>query len=165
MPAGRAAQLPRISGLDAADVAERPPNDNESATVRFRPAHRRVVDPAHALTTDSLGPSWSSGPPLVAIIAVAPLLLSPSAVSDSNRYVEARRAERSIPRPPARRRVWQDVVGAEMVFTLVLAGGLQQEFGPRDEILRKIVARSAKAPAAGGNLKIVSDSSGGGQKI
>jgi PrtD family type I secretion system ABC transporter len=47
---------------------------------------------------------------------------------------------------------------------LVLANGAQQDFGPRDEILRKIVRRPA-APvpaAAAGNLKVVSDTTGGG---
>src|SRR5262245_36284255 len=47
---------------------------------------------------------------------------------------------------------------------LVLANGGQQDFGPRDEILRKIVRRPA-APvpaAAAGNLKVVSDTTGGG---
>jgi PrtD family type I secretion system ABC transporter len=47
---------------------------------------------------------------------------------------------------------------------LVLANGAQQDFGPRDEILRKIVRRPA-APvpaAAAANLKVVSDTTGGG---
>ena len=47
---------------------------------------------------------------------------------------------------------------------LVLANGVQQDFGPRDEILRKIVRRPA-APvpaAAAANLKVVSDTTGGG---
>ena len=47
---------------------------------------------------------------------------------------------------------------------LVLANGARQDFGPRDEILRKIVRRPA-APvpaAAAGNLKVVSDTTGGG---
>jgi ATP-binding cassette, subfamily C, type I secretion system permease/ATPase len=49
---------------------------------------------------------------------------------------------------------------------LVLANGGQQDFGTRDEILRKIVRRPAPPPAAAaavGNLKIVSDTTGGGQ--
>jgi ATP-binding cassette, subfamily C, bacterial PrsD len=49
---------------------------------------------------------------------------------------------------------------------LVLANGAQQDFGPRDEILRKIVRRvhPPEAAAAGaGNLKVVSDTTGGGQ--
>jgi len=49
---------------------------------------------------------------------------------------------------------------------LVLANGAQQDFGPRDEILRKIVRRPAPPPAAAaavGNLKVVSDTTGGGQ--
>jgi ATP-binding cassette, subfamily C, type I secretion system permease/ATPase len=51
---------------------------------------------------------------------------------------------------------------------LVLANGAQQDFGPRDEILRKIVRRvpppvTATATAATGNLKVVSDTTGGGQ--
>jgi PrtD family type I secretion system ABC transporter len=43
---------------------------------------------------------------------------------------------------------------------LFLVNGLQQGFGPRDEILRKITIRPATAPAPGGNLKVVSDSTG-----
>jgi PrtD family type I secretion system ABC transporter len=49
---------------------------------------------------------------------------------------------------------------------LVLANGVQQDFGPRDEILRKMVRRPAPSPAAvaaAGNLKVVSDTTGGGQ--
>jgi PrtD family type I secretion system ABC transporter len=49
---------------------------------------------------------------------------------------------------------------------LVLANGGQQDFGPRDEILRKMVRRPAPSPAAvaaAGNLKVVSDTTGGGQ--
>jgi PrtD family type I secretion system ABC transporter len=48
---------------------------------------------------------------------------------------------------------------------LLLANGTQQEFGPRDEILRKIVRRpGAPVPAAAAaNLKVVSDTTGGGQ--
>ena len=45
---------------------------------------------------------------------------------------------------------------------LVLANGTQQGFGPRDEILRKVFARRT-APAAAGNLKVVSDTVGRGQ--
>ena len=45
---------------------------------------------------------------------------------------------------------------------VVLANGQQQGFGPRDEILRKVVARPMQAPAAG-NLKVVSDTTVGGQ--
>jgi len=45
---------------------------------------------------------------------------------------------------------------------LVLANGQQQGFGPRDEILRKVIARPAQA-AAGSNLKVVSDTAVGGQ--
>ena len=44
---------------------------------------------------------------------------------------------------------------------LLLANGTQQEFGPRDEILRKIIAQRAPAAAAG-NLKVVSAAAGGG---
>jgi ABC-type protease/lipase transport system fused ATPase/permease subunit len=47
---------------------------------------------------------------------------------------------------------------------LVLANGQQQEFGPRDDVLRKITARPAPQPAAVGNLKVVSDTTAGGQK-
>jgi ATP-binding cassette subfamily C protein len=49
---------------------------------------------------------------------------------------------------------------------LVLANGAQQDFGPRDEILRKIVRRPPQpvtAAAAAANLKVVSDTTGGGQ--
>ena len=45
---------------------------------------------------------------------------------------------------------------------LLLAGGTQQDFGPRDEILRKIIPqRAAPAAAAVGNLKVVSGTGGG----
>jgi ABC-type protease/lipase transport system fused ATPase/permease subunit len=47
---------------------------------------------------------------------------------------------------------------------VVLANGLQQDFGPRDEILRKVIPRPAQAAAAGSNLKVVSDMTGGGQR-
>jgi PrtD family type I secretion system ABC transporter len=49
---------------------------------------------------------------------------------------------------------------------LLLANGGQQDFGPRDEILRKIVRRPAPPAAAAvgaGNLKVVSDVAAGGQ--
>jgi PrtD family type I secretion system ABC transporter len=55
---------------------------------------------------------------------------------------------------------------AECDRILVLANGVQQDFGPRDEILRKIVRRPAPLPApaaAVGNLKVVSDTTGRGQ--
>jgi PrtD family type I secretion system ABC transporter len=45
---------------------------------------------------------------------------------------------------------------------LVLANGVQQGIGPRDEILRKLLGRRVPSPAAG-NLKVVSDTAGGGQ--
>jgi PrtD family type I secretion system ABC transporter len=44
---------------------------------------------------------------------------------------------------------------------LLLANGTQQAFGPRDEIMRKVMQRQA-APAA--NLKVVGDSASGGTK-
>ena len=48
---------------------------------------------------------------------------------------------------------------------LVLANGEQKDFGPRDEILRKISTRRVAPPAAAaGNLKVVSDTTVGGQK-
>jgi ATP-binding cassette subfamily C protein len=47
---------------------------------------------------------------------------------------------------------------------LVLANGQQQDFGSREEILRKITARPAPPPAVAGNLKVVSDTTAGGQK-
>jgi ATP-binding cassette, subfamily C, type I secretion system permease/ATPase len=43
---------------------------------------------------------------------------------------------------------------------LFLVNGLQQGFGPRDEVLRKITVRPAAVPAPGGNLKVVSDTTG-----
>jgi PrtD family type I secretion system ABC transporter len=48
---------------------------------------------------------------------------------------------------------------------LLLANGVQQDFGPRDEILRKIVRRppSPVPAAATANLKVVSDTTAGGQ--
>jgi ABC-type protease/lipase transport system fused ATPase/permease subunit len=48
---------------------------------------------------------------------------------------------------------------------LVLADGAQQGFGPREEILRKLVMRaSASQAAATGNLKVVGDTAVGGQR-
>ena len=47
---------------------------------------------------------------------------------------------------------------------LVLANGAQLEFGPRERILRKISMRPAPRAAVAGNLKIVSDTTGGDQK-
>jgi PrtD family type I secretion system ABC transporter len=44
---------------------------------------------------------------------------------------------------------------------LVLANGAQLEFGPRDQILRKISTRPAPPAAVGGNLKVVSDTTVG----
>jgi ATP-binding cassette subfamily C protein len=44
---------------------------------------------------------------------------------------------------------------------LVLANGVQQGVGPRDEILGKLIRRRVPAAAAG-NLKVVSDTGGGG---
>jgi ATP-binding cassette subfamily C protein len=44
---------------------------------------------------------------------------------------------------------------------LVIGNGVQQAFGPRDEILRKVTQRPAQ-PAVAGNLRVVSDSAGGG---
>jgi hypothetical protein len=46
----------------------------------------------------------------------------------------------------------------------VLANGQQQEYGPRDDVVRKISARAAPPPAVAGNLKVVSDTTAGGQK-
>jgi PrtD family type I secretion system ABC transporter len=45
---------------------------------------------------------------------------------------------------------------------LLLANGEQKEFGPRDEVWRRISAR-AVPPAAAANLKVVSDTAGGGR--
>jgi ATP-binding cassette subfamily C protein len=47
---------------------------------------------------------------------------------------------------------------------LVLANGTQLEFGPREQILRKISTRPAPPAAVAGNLKVVSDMTGGGQR-
>ncbi|HVD74729.1 MAG TPA: ATP-binding cassette domain-containing protein, partial [Xanthobacteraceae bacterium] len=49
---------------------------------------------------------------------------------------------------------------------LVLANGEQKDFGSRDEIMQKLSARHAAAPAAAaaGNLKVVSGATLGGQK-
>ena len=50
---------------------------------------------------------------------------------------------------------------------LVLANGMQQDFGARDEVLRKVMGQRAvpaAAAAAAGNLKVVSDTTSGGQK-
>jgi ABC-type protease/lipase transport system fused ATPase/permease subunit len=44
---------------------------------------------------------------------------------------------------------------------LFLANGTQQEFGPRDEILRKVLARPAPPPPS--TLKVVGDSSARGE--
>ena len=44
---------------------------------------------------------------------------------------------------------------------LVLANGSQQEFGPRDEVLRKVIARPVSTAATAANLKVVADASGG----
>jgi ATP-binding cassette subfamily C protein len=49
---------------------------------------------------------------------------------------------------------------AECDKILFLVNGLQQAFGPRDEVLRKITARPAAAAPPGGNLKVVSDTTG-----
>jgi PrtD family type I secretion system ABC transporter len=47
---------------------------------------------------------------------------------------------------------------------LVLANGEQKDFGARDDVLRKISARPVAMPAAAANLKVVSDTTAGGQK-
>ena len=48
---------------------------------------------------------------------------------------------------------------------LYLAGGAQQAFGPRDEVLQRILARPQQpAAAAAGALKVVHDVSGGGDR-
>jgi ATP-binding cassette subfamily C protein len=44
---------------------------------------------------------------------------------------------------------------------LVLGNGIQQAFGPKDEILRRLTARPPLAPAAG-NLRVVGDTPAGG---
>ena len=43
---------------------------------------------------------------------------------------------------------------------LVLANGAQLEFGPRDQIWRKVSPRPAPPAAVAGNLKVVSDTTG-----
>ena len=53
---------------------------------------------------------------------------------------------------------------AECDKVLVIAGGKQQAFGPRDEVLRKVLARppaAAAVQAGSGNLKVVSTSGTG----
>jgi ABC-type protease/lipase transport system fused ATPase/permease subunit len=51
-------------------------------------------------------------------------------------------------------------------YVLLLANGMQQDFGPRDEVLRKVIPQRAPAApaaaAAAGNLKVVSAATGGG---
>jgi ABC-type protease/lipase transport system fused ATPase/permease subunit len=49
---------------------------------------------------------------------------------------------------------------------LVLANGAQQGFGPRDQILRKVTRQSTAptAPTTPSKLKVVSDTTDGGQK-
>jgi ABC-type protease/lipase transport system fused ATPase/permease subunit len=48
---------------------------------------------------------------------------------------------------------------------LVLANGAQQAFGPRDQIMRKVIGgRPATPPITAGNLKVVSDTSDGDRK-
>jgi ATP-binding cassette subfamily C protein len=44
---------------------------------------------------------------------------------------------------------------------LFVANGAQQEFGPRDDVLAKVLARPALPPAAGANLKMVTETKGG----
>lgn len=46
---------------------------------------------------------------------------------------------------------------------LFLANGAQQAFGPRDEVLNKVLARPAPT-AASGNLKVVGDTTGGSDR-
>jgi ATP-binding cassette, subfamily C, bacterial PrsD len=46
---------------------------------------------------------------------------------------------------------------------LVLANGVQQGLGPRDEILGKLVARRVPPAAVTGNLKVVSDTTSAGK--
>src|SRR5262245_13040184 len=52
---------------------------------------------------------------------------------------------------------------AECGKVLVLANGAQQAFGPRDEVMRKVLPRPPQPAAAGGNLKVVGDVASGGQ--
>jgi ATP-binding cassette subfamily C protein len=47
---------------------------------------------------------------------------------------------------------------------LVLANGQQQDFGPRDEILRKIIARPVPASPAAGNFKVINGTTAGDPK-
>ena len=47
---------------------------------------------------------------------------------------------------------------------LVLANGEQKDFGPRDEVWRRISARPAAPAAAAANLKVVSAAAGGSQQ-
>lgn len=47
---------------------------------------------------------------------------------------------------------------------LFLANGTQQAFGPRDEVLQKVLARPVQPAAAGANLKVVGDTRGGSDR-
>jgi ABC-type protease/lipase transport system fused ATPase/permease subunit len=53
---------------------------------------------------------------------------------------------------------------AECDKVLFLATGVQQAFGPRDEILRKVFAPSGSPAAAAGHLKVVSETTERGEK-
>ncbi len=46
---------------------------------------------------------------------------------------------------------------------LFLANGTQQAFGPRDDVMRKVMQQRPPQPAVG-NLKVVGDASGGGER-
>jgi ATP-binding cassette subfamily C protein PrsD len=46
---------------------------------------------------------------------------------------------------------------------LFLVNGLQQGFGPRDEIVRKIMARPAPQVTTGANLKVVGEAKTGAE--
>ena len=47
---------------------------------------------------------------------------------------------------------------------LVVLNGEQQAFGPRDEVLRRLMPQLAPAAAAASNLKVVAQSQGGGER-
>ena len=53
---------------------------------------------------------------------------------------------------------------AECDKVLFLAKGVQQAFGPRDEILRKVFAPPVSPPATAGHLKVVSETTERGEK-
>ena len=47
---------------------------------------------------------------------------------------------------------------------LFLSNGTQQAFGPRDEVLQKVLVRPAPSPVSGDGFKVVRDVTGGGER-